>query len=148
MEKAKSQFTSSSSPPKPATSSPGGRDADFARQVLRAEAAAIEGVVIGPSFAAAVELILASSGSVVVSGLGKNGPIGQKLSATFASTGTPSHFLHPTEARHGALGRIRRDDVVLVLSYSGNTEEVVALVTILRQDRVPVIALTGGTACD
>ena len=95
---------------------------EFAKQVLHAEAQAIERIVIGPEFDQAVELILEAiqsdaSGSVVVSGLGKSGLIGRKISATFSSTGTPSHFLHPTEALHGDLGRIRRGDVVVVLSY-------------------------------
>ena len=69
-------------------------------------------------------------GTVVVSGLGKSGLIGQKLSATLASTGTPSHFLHPTEAMHGDLGRVRKNDAVLLLSFGGNTQEVVSLATI------------------
>ncbi len=85
---------------------------------------------------------------MVVTGLGKSGLIGAKLSATFASTGTPSHFLHSTEAMHGDLGRIRRGDVVVALSYSGNTDEVVSLATILRQDGVPVIALVGKPGCE
>jgi arabinose-5-phosphate isomerase len=88
------------------------------------------------------------SGSVVVSGLGKSGLIGQKISATLASTGTPSHFLHPTEAMHGDLGRVRRGDVVLILSFGGNTDEAVSLASILRQDGVPVIAIVGRPDCD
>src|SRR5690606_13806514 len=71
-----------------------------------------------------------------------------KLSATFASTGTPSHFLHPTEAMHGDLGRIRRDDIVLLLSRSGNTEEIVTLASILRQDNVCVIGLAAKRESD
>ena len=87
------------------------------------------------------------TGSVVISGLGKSGLIGQKISATFASIGVHSHFLHPTEALHGDLGRIRRGDVVVLLSFGGNTEEVVTLATILRQDSVPVIAIVGKPGC-
>ena len=120
----------------------------FAEQVLASEAQAVSRVRIGPAFHEAVELIVKATsrgqgGSVVVSGLGKSGLIGQKLAATLAATGTPSHFLHPTEAMHGDLGRVRRGDVVLLLSYGGNTDEVVSLGSILRQDDVPIIALTG-----
>lgn len=129
------------------------QQAAFARQVLAAEAAAISQIVIDESFHAAVDLILARCnpdhpGSLVVSGVGKSGLIGQKLTATFASTGTPSHFLHPTEAMHGDLGRIRAQDVVLIMSYGGQTEEALTLATILQQDRVPVIALVGKPTCD
>lgn len=120
----------------------------FARRVLDAEAQAIAHVEVGPGFTAAVDLVSQLSGALVVSGLGKSGLIGQKLSATFSSTGTPSHFLHPTEAMHGDLGRVRRGDAVLLLSYGGNTEEVVALATCLGQDQVPVIAIVGKPGCD
>ncbi|MCC6581255.1 MAG: KpsF/GutQ family sugar-phosphate isomerase [Phycisphaeraceae bacterium] len=120
----------------------------LARKVLRAEADAVAGVPVDAAFGEAVDLIYRlthdpARGALVVSGLGKSNFIGQKIVATFASTGTPSHFLHPTEAMHGDLGRIRRDDVVLLLSFSGHTEEVVSLAAILRQDGVPVIAMTG-----
>ena len=117
----------------------------FARQVLEAEAEAIRRVVIDQSLDRAVAVVreaVAAGGSLVVTGLGKSGLIGQKLSATFSSTGTPSHFLHPVEAFHGDLGRIRRGDAVLLLSYSGNTEELLTLAEVLRQDGVPMIALT------
>lgn len=117
----------------------------FARSVLSAEAHAISGVQLGPSFVGAVHLIadaVAKGGSLVISGLGKSGLVGQKLSATFASTGTPSHFLHATEAVHGDLGRVRKGDVVMLLSFGGGTEEVVTLAEILRQDGIKSIALT------
>lgn len=125
----------------------------FARGVLNAEAQAVSRIPLDASFHQAVDLIVASTGgekhgSVVVTGLGKSNFIAQKLSATFASTGTPSHFLHPTEAVHGDLGRIRRGDVVLALSNSGNTIEVVELATYLKQDGVPVIAITAKRECD
>ncbi len=144
-------------------------DAQFARQVLRTEAQAIERVGITPEFHRAVDLILAATGtpagtadgdklkvtlrtfgqgSVVVSGLGKSGLIGQKISATLTSTGTPSHFLHPTEAMHGDLGKVRRGDVVVILSFGGNTDEVVSLAAVLRQDEVPAIAIVGKPDCD
>lgn len=117
----------------------------FARSVLSAEAHAISGVQLGPSFVGAAHLVAgaaAKGGALVVSGLGKSGLVGQKLSATFASTGTPSHFLHATEAVHGDLGRIRRGDVVLLLSFGGGTEEVVTLAELLRQDGIPIVAIT------
>lgn len=126
----------------------------FARGILDAEARAIRDIRIDDSFHQAVELILQAdvpskgTGSLVVSGLGKSGLIGQKLSATFASTGTPSHFLHPVEAVHGDLGRIRRGDVVLLLSYGGHTKEVVTLAGLLNQDQVPVIAIVGARSSD
>lgn len=88
------------------------------------------------------------SGHLVVSGLGKSGQIGRKISATFASTGTPGHFLHPTEAMHGDLGRIRAGDLVLTLSFGGGTEEILNLVTLLKQDAVPVIAIVGPPDCE
>ena len=123
--------------------------ADFARRALRAEADAINRIVIDDAFHEAVDLILgAEQGGVVVSGLGKSGLIGQKISATFSSTGTPSHFLHPSEAMHGDLGRVRRGDVVLLLSFGGNTDEVISLASVLKQDAVPVIAIVGKSDCD
>ena len=117
----------------------------FARRVLSVEAAAIEAIPLGASFPRAVERIAraaSAGGAAVVGGLGKSGLIGQKISATLASTGTPSHFLHPVEAVHGDLGRVRREDVMILASFGGATEEVVELAAILRQDGVPVIALT------
>ncbi len=127
--------------------------AAFARRVLAAEADAISRIVIDAAFHRAVDLILHATtaphhGSIVVGGIGKSGLIGRKLSATFASTGTPGHFLHPTEAMHGDLGRVGKHDVVLLLSYGGNTDEVVTLATLLRQDNVPVISIVGKRDCD
>jgi arabinose-5-phosphate isomerase len=97
-------------------------------------------------FCRAVDLVFRCSGSLIVTGIGKAGLIGQKLAATLASTGTRSHFLHPGEAVHGDLGRIHHNDVVLVLSQSGETEEVVRLLPSLASFGVPVIALTGRAA--
>jgi arabinose-5-phosphate isomerase len=128
-----------------------GAEADFARQVLRIEADAVAAVTIDEQFHQAVDLVLAAvegHGSIVVSGLGKNSYIAQKLSATFASTGTPSHFLHPTEAMHGDLGRIRRGDVVVALSFGGNTDEMITLASVLQQDQVSVIAIVGNAQSD
>jgi arabinose-5-phosphate isomerase len=117
----------------------------IARQVLEIEADAISSLLprIDESFDRALELLLGCGGRVVVTGMGKSGLIGQKLSATLASTGTPSLFLHPAEAIHGDLGRIVKGDVVLALSYSGDTEEILALLPSLKRLGVPVLALTG-----
>jgi arabinose-5-phosphate isomerase len=112
-------------------------------RVLKAEAAAVEQVAhqLDGRFDQAVGLLAGCAGTVITSGMGKSGIIAQKLSATLASTGTPSHFLHPSEAMHGDLGRIRRGDVVVLLSYGGQSEDVLALAALVRQDKVPVIAL-------
>jgi arabinose-5-phosphate isomerase len=115
---------------------------DYGRAVAAAEAAAIARLDLGASFAAAVEWILACKGRVVVTGMGKPGFIAQKLSATLASTGTPSHFLHPADAAHGDLGRVARDDVVLALSNSGETEEILRLLPALKRIGARVVALT------
>ncbi|PQO46397.1 SIS domain-containing protein [Blastopirellula marina] len=93
-------------------------------------------------FADAVEMILDCPGDIVVSGIGKAGHVGKKLAATFASTGTRSHFLHPAEAIHGDLGRVGEQDIVLMLSQSGETEEVVKLLPVLRGLGAPIIAIT------
>jgi arabinose-5-phosphate isomerase len=120
--------------------------AEYARGVLRAEAAAIEQLCsrIDGDFSEAVERILACSGRVVVTGMGKPGFIAQKISATFASTGTPSLFLHPAEALHGDLGRLVPGDLVLALSNSGETEEILRLLPALKRMGAPIIAVTGG----
>ncbi|MFG0306036.1 MAG: SIS domain-containing protein [Phycisphaerales bacterium JB040] len=119
---------------------------DFAARVLRAESDAVASVIdhLDGQFDRAVEIVRRCAGSVVVSGIGKSGLIGAKLSATMSSVGIPSHFMHATEAAHGDLGRIRRGDVAVLLSYGGGTEEVLALAALLRQDRVPVIAISRG----
>src|SRR5437764_8315122 len=116
----------------------------FARQVLRIEAQALERVRdrLGESIARAADLIYRSSGSVIVTGMGKAGLVGQKLAATLASTGTRAFSLHPGDAVHGDLGRIRGDDVVVALSQSGETEEVLRLVPALRRLGAGLIALT------
>src|SRR6185295_983755 len=118
---------------------------DFARSVLDAEANAILGLKerVGGSFAAALELLMACPGHVVVTGIGKPSFIAQKLSATLASTGIPSLFLHPSEAVHGDLGRVKKGDVVLALSNSGATEEILRLLPALKRIGAKVIAITG-----
>jgi arabinose-5-phosphate isomerase len=116
----------------------------FAREVLRIEAEAIERVRnrLSDTIIHAAELIYRSSGSVIVTGMGKAGLIGQKLAATLASTGTRAFPLHPAEAVHGDLGRIRADDIVIALSQSGETEEVLRLIPALRRLGVLLIAIT------
>ncbi|QDT64120.1 KpsF/GutQ family sugar-phosphate isomerase [Calycomorphotria hydatis] len=115
-----------------------------ARDVLRAEADALKSVAstLDASFCKAVELIDQSSGSVIVTGVGKAGLIGQKITATFSSLGIRSHILHPVEAVHGDLGCIHEDDVVLALSNSGETEELNRLLPMFERFGVPVIAVT------
>ena len=98
---------------------------------------------LGPEFERAVEMILGCRGMVVVTGMGKAGLVGAKISATFASTGTPSHTLHPSEALHGDLGRLRPEDVVLAISNSGETAEIKALVPVARRIGAQVVAMTG-----
>jgi arabinose-5-phosphate isomerase len=116
----------------------------FAREVLRIEAEALESVRerLGTSIARAADLIYRSTGSVIVTGMGKAGLVGQKLAATLASTGTRAFPLHPAEAVHGDLGRIRADDVVIALSQSGETEEVLRLIPALRRMGAILIAIT------
>ena len=120
-------------------------DLDYARKVIEAEADAISSVmpIVNASFMQACEMIYNCSGSCIVSGIGKAGIIAQKISATLASTGTPSHFLHPAEAVHGDLGRLRKNDVVIVLSYGGETDEVTRLLNLLKQLEIKLIAITG-----
>jgi arabinose-5-phosphate isomerase len=119
---------------------------DYAREVIRAEAEAVAqlGGRLNGAFARAVEMVLACTGRVVVTGMGKPGFIAQKISATFASTGTPSLYLHPAEALHGDLGRLVPGDLVLALSNSGETDELVRLLPSLRRLGAPIIALTSG----
>ncbi len=120
-------------------------DLDYARKVIKAEADAIASItpIVDDSFASACEMIYGCSGSCIVSGIGKAGIIGQKISATLASTGTPSHFLHPAEAVHGDLGRLRKSDIVIVLSYGGETDEVNRLINLVKQLEIKLITITG-----
>jgi arabinose-5-phosphate isomerase len=120
----------------------------LAREVLTTEANAITALStrIGAAFVATVELILNCKGRVVVSGIGKSGHIGRKLAATLASTGTPAFFVHPTEASHGDLGMITADDVVIMLSNSGETDELVMLTPHLKRKGARLVALTGSEA--
>ena len=118
---------------------------DSARRVLRIEADSVREQIgnVGPSFEAAVETMNACRGRVVVTGMGKSGIIGQKIAATLSSTGTPAFFLHPAEAIHGDLGMVTKGDVVLALSYSGETEEIRRLLEFVKRLAIPLIAITG-----
>ena len=119
----------------------------LARQTLTIEAQAIEGLQknLGDSFVQAVQSILAVKGRVVVMGMGKSGHIGRKIAATFASTGTPAFFVHPAEASHGDLGMVTRDDLVLALSNSGESEELSAILPLIKRQGVMLVAITGNT---
>ncbi|MDX8389359.1 MAG: KpsF/GutQ family sugar-phosphate isomerase [Mariprofundaceae bacterium] len=121
---------------------------DHARHVLRIEADAItaQSDRLDSSFEHAVESILALKGRLVVVGMGKSGIIAKKIAATFASTGTPAMFVHAAEAQHGDLGMITRFDAVLVLSHSGETDEIRALLPVIKRLGVPLVAITGNTS--
>jgi len=116
-----------------------------ARRVIKAEAEALCAMAdrIGDSFERAVEIVLGCSGRTVVSGMGKSGLVGQKIVSTMASTGTPSLFLHPAEAIHGDLGMIVRGDVVIAISNSGETEEVLRVLPVIKRIGAPLIAMSG-----
>jgi len=119
-------------------------DLEYARQVIDAEARAIDSMlsVVNESFEKACDWLFHCEGSCIMSGIGKAGIIGQKISATLASTGTPSHFLHPAEAIHGDLGRLRKEDIVVVLSYGGETDEVTRLISLVKSLQIRLIAIT------
>lgn len=116
-----------------------------AKKVIRIEADALSSLAdsIDGSFEKAVRIILASKGRVIVTGMGKSGLIGQKIASTLASTGTPAFFLHPAEALHGDLGMIIRGDVVIAISNSGETEEVLRILPIVKRIGAELIAMTG-----
>ena len=116
------------------------------KRVLAIEARAIEELIgrIDKRFAEAVDILHVSKGRVVVTGMGKSGLIGKKISATFASTGTPSFFLHPAEGIHGDIGMVMREDAVLMISNSGETGEIIALLPTFKRMNLRLICLTGG----
>jgi len=120
---------------------------DSARRTIGLERDAVGELLshLDASFERACEIMLACRGRVVVSGMGKSGHIGTKIAATLASTGTPALFVHPAEASHGDLGMITASDVVLALSNSGNTAELITLLPLLKRLRVPVIGMTGNS---
>src|SRR2546422_5461097 len=119
--------------------------AERGRRVLALEAEAIRrvGERLGPAFARAVRLLADAKGRLIVSGLGKSGLIARKIAATFTSTGTPASFLHPVDSLHGDLGIVGRDDVAILLSKSGTSDELFVLVNQLKRLGVPIIAMTG-----
>ena len=114
-----------------------------AKQVVQAEAAALDALLasLDESLTQAVELLLNGTGRVIVSGMGKSGHIARKIAATFASTGTPAHFVHPAEASHGDLGMLAPGDVVLVLSNSGETPELRDIIAYTRRFQIPLIGV-------
>ena len=118
---------------------------DRARQVLDIEAQAVSALPdrLGDDFVRATELILACHGKLVVTGMGKSGAIGRKLAGTFSSTGTPSLFLHPAEGVHGDLGAVTSEDVILLMSYSGETDEMLAIMPAIKRLGAKVISLVG-----
>jgi len=118
---------------------------ESARRVLRIEAAALEDLRerLDASFERGVELLFECKGRVVVTGMGKSGLIGRKIAATFSSTGTPSVFLHPAEALHGDLGMLVGGDVLLAISYGGETEEIIELLDTVKRLSIPLVTLTG-----
>ncbi|MHC4551360.1 MAG: KpsF/GutQ family sugar-phosphate isomerase [Planctomycetota bacterium] len=121
-------------------------DIDFAEGVIQTEATAVGALtelVRKPVFRDVIQLFLDCSGSVIVTGMGKAGIVGNKISASLASTGTASHFLHPAEAVHGDLGRVQTTDVVLALSHSGESDEIVRLIEPLKQRQIKLVSIVG-----
>ena len=118
---------------------------DVAREALQTEADALQRIKndIGSEFIKAVEAILFNNGKVIMTGMGKSGLIARKIAATLASTGTPSFYLHPGEAFHGDLGMISKEDVVVALSYSGETDEVLKIVPFIQENGNKLISMTG-----
>jgi arabinose-5-phosphate isomerase len=118
---------------------------DLAKRVLAVEAEAIQSLAarLGETFLDAVELLLNCKGRVVVSGIGKSGHIARKIASTMSSTGTPAYFVHPAEASHGDIGMITRDDVLIALSNSGESEELLTIVPLLKRQGARLIAITG-----
>lgn len=116
---------------------------DTARRVIRIEADALEQLEnsLDENFSRAVDMMLAATGRIIVSGMGKSGHIGRKIAATLASTGTPAHFVHPAEASHGDLGMMGQGDVVLVLSNSGETPELADVIAYTRRFTIPMIGV-------
>lgn len=118
---------------------------DTAKKVFDIEIESLKEVAnsIGDDFTAAVDAILESKGKLIVAGVGKSGLIGRKIAATLASTGTPSFFLHPGEAFHGDLGMVEHDDLVILISYSGETDEVLKIIPFLKWNNNKIISITG-----
>jgi arabinose-5-phosphate isomerase len=130
--------------PKPADRTSGGTVAE-GRRVLRIEAHAVQALIerLDEQFGKAVDLLFHCKGKVVVSGMGKSGLVGQKVAATMASTGTPAFFLHPADGIHGDLGMVGRADVLIAISNSGETQEILQLLPYVERVGIPVVAMTG-----
>lgn len=120
---------------------------NIARQVFNDEISALDTIKdsLADGFVRAVELILGCSGKVVVSGMGKSGHVGNKIAATLASTGTAAFFMHPAEALHGDLGMISHGDLVIAISYSGESDELSAILPLIKRKNVPIVAITGNS---
>lgn len=118
---------------------------DIAKRVLKIEAEAVSALTekLNSDFEKAVDIIFKSKGRVVVTGMGKSGLVGKKIAATLASTGTPAFFMHPAEASHGDLGMVTSDDVIIAISNSGETEELINLIPFLKRFNVSLISMTG-----
>ena len=121
------------------------RAVELARQTLEIESQALQGLKarLGEEFAQAVQAVLRCAGRVVVTGMGKSGHVGRKIAATLASTGTPAMFVHPAEASHGDLGMITPQDLVLAISNSGESDELTAILPVLKRLFIPLVAMTG-----
>lgn len=121
------------------------RALDLAREVLTIEAAAVQALIrrIDDSFLRALDIILSCEGRVIVSGMGKSGHIARKIAATMSSTGTPAYFVHPAEASHGDLGMITAEDVFIALSYSGESQELLTIVPVIKRQGAKLISITG-----
>ena len=121
---------------------------DVAKKVLKVEADAVRALIenLNSDFEKAVDMIYSSRGRVVITGMGKSGLVGKKIAATLASTGTPAFFLHPAEASHGDLGMVTERDVIVSISNSGETDELVELIPFLKRFRVKLISMTGNPA--
>src|SRR5512146_3551582 len=131
-----------------ATAGSNGRSLDEGNRVLAIEARAVQALIdrLDDQVDKAVDLLFGCKGKVVVSGMGKSGLVGQKIAATMASTGTPAFFLHPAEGIHGDLGMIMKGDVVIAISYSGEVEEVVRILPIIKRLGASLIVMTGNPA--
>ncbi len=118
---------------------------DIAKKVLKTEAEAVYSLIkkLNSNFEKAIEIIYENNGRVVVTGMGKSGLVAKKIAATLASTGTPAFFLHPAEASHGDLGMVTSDDVIIAISNSGETEEILGLIPFLKRFNVHIISITG-----
>src|SRR3972149_10344853 len=121
---------------------------ELAKRVLAIEAEAIQSLSarLGQSFLDAVALLLNCKGRVVVSGIGKSGHIARKIASTMSSTGTPAYFVHPAEASHGDLGMVRHDDVFIGISYSGESDELLQIVPLVKRQGAKLIAMTGSAS--